>query len=51
MEEISHHDQRQNQAGNQERNAKDETNCGALAERQRDDKTGNEKDQTHCDTE
>jgi len=44
FEEIAHHEKRQDQAGDEQRNAKNEADTRAIPERETDYQTGNEQD-------
>jgi len=45
LKEVAHHDDWQYQASNEERDAKDETNCGSLTEGKTDNQASYEKNQ------
>ena len=46
MEEVAHHEDRQHQTGDEQRDAEDETDGRSLAERQADDEAGNKEYKT-----
>ena len=51
MKEVAHHEHRQNETGDEQRDTEDETDGRALTERQTDDQARDEKNQTYGNAE
>lgn len=51
MKEVAHHEHRQHEAGNEQRDTEDEADGRALTQRQADDEARDEKNQTYRNAE